>query len=342
MQFKIFIFSLLLLSQLFSQEDWKGTKLLYVESEFQSEQIVQHRAYNLQYSEVHEQARWVSYILNDLRAMGSYERSDNFRNDPLVISGSAPLSAYKGSGYDRGHLAPAGDMSWSSQSMSESFFMSNMSPQEPSFNRGIWKKLESDVRSAAITNVEIYVVTGPIFSDNLGSIGDNVSVPGYYYKVLLDYTDPEIKGIGFILQNKKLEGSLEAFSCTINIVEEKTGLDFFSSLPDSLENLLESQMDFDAWGFDNSKSSSSEKKLSTSVQCKGKTQKGYRCKRKTKNENEFCYQHQEQVGTTPSYKSPTKSSSSSPYSGRCQATTKKGKQCKRNASSGSRYCWQHK
>ena len=114
---------------------------------------------------------------------GKYERSDNFRKDPHVSTESATLSDYKGSGYDRGHIIPAADMKWSPDAMSASFFMSNMSPQDPSFNRGIWKKLEEQVGKWALENSEIYIVTGPVLTDGpYQTIGVNkVAVPKYYY-----------------------------------------------------------------------------------------------------------------------------------------------------------------
>ena len=120
----------------------------------------------------------------------------------MISTGSASLPDYKGSGYDRGHLAPAGDMKWSTTAMSESFYMSNMSPQEPSFNRGIWNRLESQVRRWAIDNGSVYIATGGVLTDGLKTLGSNsVSVPQYYFKVILDYQEPDIKGIGFIIPN---------------------------------------------------------------------------------------------------------------------------------------------
>ncbi|KKK57707.1 hypothetical protein LCGC14_3051760 [marine sediment metagenome] len=110
-------------------------------------EIIQHIGYVLKYNEEFEQAEWMAYQLTDIEVNGKYERSDNFRKDPHVSTGSAALSDYKGSGYDRGHLIPASDMKWSPDAMSSSFYMSNMSPQDPSFNRGIWKKLEEQIRS---------------------------------------------------------------------------------------------------------------------------------------------------------------------------------------------------
>ncbi len=100
-------------------------------------QIVEHTYFTLSYSEDHEQAEWVYYELTPMLINGTQARTDNFRPDPKVSTVSAQLSDYKGSGYDRGHLCPAGDMKLNKTAMSETFYLSNMSPQEASFNRGI-------------------------------------------------------------------------------------------------------------------------------------------------------------------------------------------------------------
>ena len=182
-------------------------------------------------------------------------RTNDFREDYKVKTGSASLSDYKGSGYDRGHLAPAGDMKMSSTAMSESFFMSNMSPQHPSFNRGIWKKLEGSVRNWADDNGEIHIVTGPILNEQFSTIGYNgVSIPNYYYKVILDYKEPGLKGIGFILLHEKSSSSLKSFAVSIDEVERRTGIDFYHSLPDEIENQIESTIDISKWSFRSSSS----------------------------------------------------------------------------------------
>jgi len=260
------------------------------------DQIIRHFAYTLKYNEQHEQAEWVIYFLTKERASGSIERTDNFRLDPEVKTGSASLDDYKGSGYDRGHLAPAGDMTWSKIAMSESFFMSNMSPQEPSFNQGIWRNLESLVRSWAVDNNEIYVVTGPALKGDLPTIGLNkVAVPEFYYKVILDYQEPELKGIGFILPNQSSTLVLQTYAVNIDSVESFTGIDFFPAIPDSMENIIESSLKLDKWSFTVSRSELPEKSTTKSVQCKGITKNGTRCKRMTTNENGYCWQHQDQA-----------------------------------------------
>ncbi len=190
------------------------------------------------------------HLLTKDRVAGSFKRTDNFRPDPKVTTGSASLADYKGSGYDRGHLAPAADMNWSKNVMSESSFMSNMSPQKPGFNRGIWKSLESIVRTWAIENDEIYIVTGPVLSDNLSAIGTNkVAIPAYYYKIILDYKEPEIKGIGFVVPNESSKISLDKYAVTIDSIENLAGIDFFPVLEDNLEENIESRIELTKWPF---------------------------------------------------------------------------------------------
>ena len=109
-------------------------------------EVIEHTYYTLSYIEQHEQPEWVYYVLTGDMISGAAKRGNDFRSDPKVPTESAQLNDYKGSGYDRGHLAPAASMSINSTAMSESFYMSNMSPQEPGFNRGIWKNLEKTVR----------------------------------------------------------------------------------------------------------------------------------------------------------------------------------------------------
>jgi endonuclease G len=158
------------------------------------------------------------------------------------------LADYKGSGYDRGHLAPAADFSYDDFALSQSFYLSNMSPQNPSFNRGIWKKLEDQVRDWAMENDNIYVVTGPVLNKSFKTIGNNeVSVPEYYYKIVLDIQKPDIKAIAFLMKNEKSSASLESFVVTINRLESLTGLDFFPTMPDQLENALEESKTTRGW-----------------------------------------------------------------------------------------------
>jgi len=214
-----------------------------------SDIITQHKAFALCYNEDCEQAKWVAYHLTaEMCSNKGKERTDDFRPDKAISTGSATPGDYKKSGYDRGHLCPAGDMGWNDTAMSESFLMSNMSPQLPAFNRGIWKNLESDVREWAKINKDIYVVTAGVLEKGLPTIGvDKVAIPRYYYKVILDVSAPGYKAIAFVLPNEKSGASVFNYAVSIDSVERLTGIDFFPALPDSLEHVLEMQADSTQW-----------------------------------------------------------------------------------------------
>ncbi len=182
--------------------------------------LTKHEGYTLQYDEKNEQARWVAYQLTAAETIKQFERTNKFITDPTIPSGSASDRDYRNSGYDRGHLAPASDMGWSAKTMAESFYYSNMSPQVPAFNRGIWKRLEEQVRSWAMELDTIYVVTGPILSGNLQFIGpDQVAVPNYYFKAVFYFHGKDSKAIGFVMENRKLQGSLYDYTITIDSLE---------------------------------------------------------------------------------------------------------------------------
>lgn len=210
--------------------------------------LVKHAYYVLSYNETYEQANWVYYSLTDSMVLnGGEERSNSFKMDKLVPTVSAKSSDYTKSGYDRGHLCPAADMGFSPIAMQESFLMSNISPQTPEFNRGIWKELETTVRDWARKERQIYVVTGPVFKDNKGSIGkEEVLVPGYYFKVIFDATD-QPRMIAFVLPNEKSDRPLTDFVVTTDEAEKLAGFDFFSQLPDDVEFKLESKADLSGW-----------------------------------------------------------------------------------------------
>lgn len=213
-----------------------------------NEEIIAHNGFQLVYSEIHEQAKWVCYQFIKSETIKIANRSDNFREDLKIKTKSANSNDYKKSGYDRGHLAPAADMSWSENAMSCSFYYSNMSPQTPSFNRGIWKKLEGKVRDWVTIYDTLYVVTGPVLEDNLPFIGANkVSVPNYYFKVILNAKNNRTEAIGFVLPNAKSSFPIQHYAVTVDSVEKLTGIDFFYQLPDVTETKIESKICSPCW-----------------------------------------------------------------------------------------------
>jgi len=202
--------------------------------------IVHHSYFDLQYSEQHEQALWVAYKLTPGHLIKNVKRSNKFKTDPKVKTGSASLADYKASGYDRGHLAPAGSMTFNKTAMDESFYMSNMSPQLPGFNRGIWKKLETKVREWTKVSDSLYVVSGPVLKNITKTIGANkVAVPKAYYKVLLQFKNGKVKTCAYLLPNEKSNKDLKHFICSINKIETIIGIDFNKNLDDNVEYELE-------------------------------------------------------------------------------------------------------
>jgi endonuclease G len=269
------------------------------------EKPVCHLAYCLLYSEKHEQAAWVAYKLTAEETFKFHERTNKFLEDPDISTGSASNEDYSGSGFDRGHLAPAADMGWSQQAMEESFYFSNMSPQRPQCNRGIWKKGEEQVRDWARHYGSLYVVTGPVLKDGLPSIGINkVSVPEAYYKILLRPDSLHPAAIALLVPNEGSSEPVQAFAVDIDSVEKLTGFDFFPWLPDAVEKKLEASVCLDCWEWNlKTRGYAPSGHRETSIQpiqdaidadayrCHGITKKGLRCKRKVKAAGTNCYQH---------------------------------------------------
>lgn len=210
--------------------------------------VISHDYFTLSYSEEHEQAEWIYYTLNSNQLKLDVERKDNFRADHKIKTISAQLYDYKGSGYDRGHLAPAADMKYNSNSMSESFLMSNMSPQSPSFNRGVWRKIEKQFRDWGYRYGELIIVTGPVLKgENYGSIGSNkVTIPKWYYKVAIDPNNYQ-RNIAILIENRGSSKSVRTFVVTIDYLEEFSGLDFFHALSDEVEESFESSTHTNLW-----------------------------------------------------------------------------------------------
>ncbi len=207
-------------------------------------ELIEHTYFTLDYNEEHEQANWVYYSLKPENITGEAERTNTFRIDPKVSTKSASTSDYTKSGYDRGHLCPAADMSHNETAMRESFYMSNMSPQAPSLNRGRWKSLEELVREWCKDKGELHITVGGVLKDGLSQIGTNgVSVPEEYYKVIYSVSDGEM--IGFVMPNQKLDGDVKSYAITIDEVEALIGIDLFPQLDQSKE----SKVDFSKWQF---------------------------------------------------------------------------------------------
>jgi len=211
-------------------------------------QVVQHENYTLSYNELYEQAEWVAYELKRSHLTYDDRKRPYFISDPKVITGSANYKNFKRSGYDRGHLCPAGDRRFSKEAYDETFYTSNITPQKNDFNAGVWNRLEMKTRYWAKKYGDLYIVTGGVLNKDLKTIGfEDVAVPKQFYKIIFDYKNA--KAIAFLLPHKESTKSLKTFAVPIDKIEELTHIDFFPSLPDELENKLENKVNTRDWKF---------------------------------------------------------------------------------------------
>lgn len=212
-------------------------------------QVIEHTGYTVSYNRKRRNPNWVAYELTAEEVDGKEPRNGDFIPDPDLKGAQATDEDYKNCGWDRGHLAPAADMKWSKEAMEESFYLSNISPQNNNLNRGVWKSIEELTRNAAVKHKNVLVVTGPVFTKEkgLGKIGKNkVLIPNGFYKVLL-INDCGYKGIGFYCENKAGKKKLSSYAVSIDSIEHITGIDFFHMLPDEIENTVESEYNWNIW-----------------------------------------------------------------------------------------------
>ena len=188
--------------------------------------------YAIQYDTGTKTAVYVLEHITKDAITGPAKRKDDFRPDPEIpVTGQSQLADYAGFPYDRGHLSPAGDNTQNDKIMSESFFLSNMVPQVPNNNRGIWKQLESNVRAYVRNFNDVYVVSGTIYDKGFTTIGLNkVGVPTRLFKVIVDTKTS--KASAYIFPNQALPvADLEKFKVSIKEVEIATGINFNPKLP---------------------------------------------------------------------------------------------------------------
>ena len=210
--------------------------------------IYEHKGYTFSYVEKHEQSEWVAYLLEDGKWKYANLERPLFEQDPIVKTESAHWGNYKKSGYTKGHLCPAGDRKQSQELYNETFFTSNASPQLYDFNAGVWNRLENKVRYWAGKYDGIYVITGGVLTNDLETIGrEEVAVPKYFYKVLL--TKDKTRMIAFLVPHEKSNQPLFDFVVSVDVLEKKTGIDFFPKLDDATENKLEVSKDYKRWSF---------------------------------------------------------------------------------------------
>ncbi|MEM6684583.1 MAG: DNA/RNA non-specific endonuclease [Bacteroidota bacterium] len=213
-------------------------------------QIVHHEGYSLSYHEQFEQAEWVAYELKKNQLVYTDFKRPYFEQDHAVKTESAHWRNYKNSGYDRGHLCPAADRKYTKSAFTETFLTSNVSPQKHEFNAGIWNRLEQKVRYWAKKYDGVFVVTGGILDKNLKTIGsEDVAVPKYFYKILLDNAGGNTKILAFLVPHEVSNKPLYEYVVSVDEIEKRTGIDFFPELDDAKENRLEAMTTYKQWSF---------------------------------------------------------------------------------------------
>lgn len=212
---------------------------------------VNHLAFSLNYDHDHKNPRWVAYELKPEHLVNCTDRSSfGFIVDIKLSERSADPAAYRSTGYDRGHLAPAGDMKWSREAMRQSFITSNITPQTPKMNRGRWAMLEKLVRAWASESSQLYVVTGPVLEDTLERLGSSlVTIPEYHFKVILRNIKGQWQGIGFLLNQSPQGQKLESFVMPIRDIEQLTGINFYPHLSQIESLRLEEHVEMSDWNF---------------------------------------------------------------------------------------------
>jgi endonuclease G len=227
-------------------------------------EVIEHAGMVLGFDCDYKMASWVFHVLTPDVTSGNISRSNDFRSDEKSTCGSAQEADYflrkekedgtfdyDGFGFDRGHLAPSADFRWSANALSESYYYSNMTPQRPEFNRESWASLEGLLRKIVDQEKkQFYVITGPVLHEGLPVIERSVNklkIPEYHYKIIVDASIENPRGMAFLMPNKKCEERLSSYVISIDSLEHLTGLDFFPTMSTELETTIEQTADFNAW-----------------------------------------------------------------------------------------------
>ncbi len=216
------------------------------------EQKIRYTGHTVSYNVDYKVSNWVAWELTGEEAKSTAnERSNKFVPDPDLKGQTAMNEDYSRTGYDKGHMLPAGDVKWSAKAMRESFYYSNICPQVPGLNRGVWKELEEQCRLWAKENATLLIVTGPVIENDLRPLGKNrVAIPHRFYKVIATIRDNKYQGIGFLMDNRDYGlTSLKEVAVPIDSVERVTGIDFFPTLPDQQEKEMEETINWACWSF---------------------------------------------------------------------------------------------
>lgn len=215
------------------------------------EQVITHIGYTTSYNSKTLNPDWVAYELTREEVQGEYKGKTSFCWDPDVKGRKSRREDYKNEeGWDKGHMAPRADMKWSVQAFEESYYLSNICPQNHDLNAGDWLKTENLARRMAEKYGSVYIICGPVFVTNAyGTLGENkVWIPDGFFKALLVRSNGRYESIGFFMSNKSQKNDIKYYIKSVNDLEKMVHMDFFPSLSDSIEEIVEETVNRKVWG----------------------------------------------------------------------------------------------
>lgn len=233
-----------------SQDDLLGVQIPAIAGYYRAF-TVHHKGYTLSYNVEHNCPNWSAWALTKEETDGPVQRSSKFHADPLIPKENCvDYFDYKDSGYDRGHMCPAGDMKWDEEAMHDCFYMSNMCPQDHALNTGSWKVLEEACRTWARTEGIIYICCGPVFKgkkhERIG-IQHAIDVPEGFFKVVLSTRKGHEKAIAFYYDNNDVKQPMSKAAMSVDDMEKKLNMDFFYTLEPNLQDKVESTYNLKDW-----------------------------------------------------------------------------------------------
>jgi endonuclease G len=258
--------------------------------------FVKHTFYEIGFENKYHLPAYTFYSLTrEHLQLANLDRKGSFVKDPELNFPQAKGKDYSASGFDKGHMVPCEDMSFSETAMKETFYYSNCAPQTTELNRGEWKVLEELARTWGKEYGEVVVISGPVFEPNLQTMGeDRIPIPKLFYKIILRHELQTYKTIAFLMPNSSSALSeLKNYVCNVDSVEKITGLDFFYDLPDNIEAQFESIYILNDWDFSHHVKTKNETDTIKTIptQCIAKTKKGTRCKKMATSSNSLCNLH---------------------------------------------------
>jgi endonuclease G len=214
----------------------------------EGEIVIERQAYTASYNKKTKCPNWVAWKLTSEHVDGPYKRMGSFHEEEEVPEPRATLQDYRGSGWSRGHMCPAGDNKWDGEAMYESFLLTNCCPQNANLNSGDWNQIEMTCRRWAEKYGDIYIVCGPIlFKKEHETIGDNhIIVPEAFFKVVLCLNGTP-KGIGFVRRNTETSKRKDLYVNSISEIERITGITFFPLLPDDVAKEVKTKANLEDW-----------------------------------------------------------------------------------------------